>query len=202
MRRSEFWDEMSDSDDLYDFASSMGLSIADELISSENFDDKVCSAINEATSHLMWDEIRNKLNDIDDSYGNDYYVGGDGWLEYIPMSFEEIAERVMEEMDYGELWDDEEGDEEDEEEDECVEEDEEDLEEETCGFLLDEFADSIRDETVSIRERLAKEEAAQREEEARRVAEAKQIIADENARATQEERERAAMIGGLLSIAS
>lgn len=199
MRRSEFWDEMSDSDDLYDFASSMGLSIADELISSANFDDRVCSDINEATRHLMWNEIRDRLNDIDDS--SYYYVEGDGWLEYIPMSFEEIADRVMEEMDNEELWDEEE-DEEGEEEDECVEEDEEDLEEETCGFRLDEFADSIRDETVSIRERLEREEKIQREEEARRVAEAKQIIDDENARAMQEERERAAMIGGLLSIAS
>lgn len=195
MRREDFWESMEYMDDLFDFARDHDLSCCYDVVCGSDLDDAICEDLRDGdvTRHLTWEQIRDALSDVPE--GCDYYVRGDGWLEFNELNYTDFAEQIMDEMDANDLWD------EDEEEEDDIEEEEDASEEEPeeCLFSFEEFTSSVKDEAESIRERLIQEEAEQREVEQRNLMAAQKLIDEVHERAKREEAERIAMLGGLLA---
>lgn len=120
MTRNEFINDIDTWWDLIDFCREEDCDVCEDVISDDDLSDYIEEDIeNAAHDGMSWQEIRDRLNDLDTSY--DYYVN-DGYMIYNGLDndddFEEFKSNVLDWMDsYGE-WD------EDEEDTDCLLEDE------------------------------------------------------------------------------
>lgn len=120
MTRNEFINDIDTWWDLIDFCREEDCDVCEDVISDDDLSDYIEEDIeNAAHDGMSWQEIRDRLNDLDTSY--DYYVN-DGYMIYNGLDndddFEEFKSNVLDWMDsYGE-WD------EDEEDTGCLPEDE------------------------------------------------------------------------------
>lgn len=114
MTRQCFIDEITTWSELIDFCYNEDCDICEDIIDSDTMDEEVNENLREDVGNYSWWEVRDGLNDIETGY--DYYHRNDGLFDYEPMDdsdFDSYKEDVIEWMDNGGYWDEE--DDEDEE---------------------------------------------------------------------------------------
>ena len=104
MTRDEFLDNVNDFYDLVDFCNENSLSTCDYLLSDGSFDDWVDEQLEQWARYDRWWEVKDKLNDLPSGY--DWY--DTEWsVEGLSSSdFDDWKEKVLEEADLVNVWDD------------------------------------------------------------------------------------------------
>lgn len=119
MTRSEFIDEITRWWELIDFCRDVGCEVCEDVVSDDDLNGCIEDDIeNSAHDGMSWEDIRDRLNDIETGY--EYYLN-DGYMIYNGLNdeedFDEYKDEVLDWMDsYGD-WD-----EEDTEDDDFVDE--------------------------------------------------------------------------------
>lgn len=112
MTRQDFIDGITTWSDLLDFCYNEDCDICEGIVSNDTMCEEIDDDLREATQYRSWQDVRDLLNDIDTDY--DYYRR-ESSLEYVPMDdddFDSYKEDVIEWMDNGGYWEDDEEDEE------------------------------------------------------------------------------------------
>lgn len=132
MTRQDFIDGVTEWYELLDFCYNEECDICEDIVSYDGMCEEVDEELAEAVREHSWREVRDMLNDIETNY--DYYRRG-GLLSYCPVNdnsdFEDYKSDVIEWMDNGGYWED--------------EEDEDDFDDDV-PFLDDDFAPGEEDE--------------------------------------------------------
>lgn len=102
MTRNEFINDIDTWWDLIDFCREEDCDVCEDVISDDDLSDYIEEDIeNAAHDGMSWQEIRDRLNDLDTSY--DYYVN-DGYMIYNGLDndddFEEFKSNVLDWMDH------------------------------------------------------------------------------------------------------
>lgn len=111
MTRQGFIDEITVWDELIDFCYNEECDICEDIISNGSMCEAIEEELVDAAREYSWRELRDALNSIDTDY--DYYRR-EGVLSYYPVDdsdFDDYKDDVLEWMDNGGYWDDEEDDE-------------------------------------------------------------------------------------------
>lgn len=106
MTREEFIEDICSFGDLREFCWDNRLSSMDYIKDSDEIDEYIDELLYEFVRTDGWQDIRGWLNNIDDSY--DWYDTEDGIVGLTQWNFDEYKERVLQEGDGDEIWDDEE----------------------------------------------------------------------------------------------
>ena len=106
MTREEFIEDICSFGDLREFCWDNRLSSMDYIKDADEIDEYIDELLYEFARTDGWQDIRRWLNDIDDSY--DWYDTEDGIVGLTQWDFDEYKERVLQEGDGDEIWDDEE----------------------------------------------------------------------------------------------
>ena len=127
MTKDEFYDEVTDFDELIEFCYNHGCSyIVEDLRKSDDFDSWVWDQLEDLRSSWYWYDLRSALDELEAPSG-DYFLPGDG-LEYSELGARDLDNYMDDVIDWGneeDFWD------EDDEEWIEIEEDEVDDEEES-----------------------------------------------------------------------
>lgn len=112
MTRQDFIDGVTEWYELLDFCYNEDCDICEDIVSNDTMCEEIDEELAEVVRERSWRDVRNLLNDIDTDY--DYYRR-EGCLSYSPVDddsdFEDYKNDVIEWMDNGGYWEDEEDDE-------------------------------------------------------------------------------------------
>lgn len=162
MRREDFVNSYHDWGELEDICRENNLCIMDDLYSQDAVEEYINDSLVDLARDNTWSDLKRILEDYEEDLGYDYYRWNDYYGRYCHVDESEIADEILEEMDYQELWDTDEEDEEDEEEyDEY--QDDVDLTED-CSIM------EMIEDSQSVIQRITKDELASMGEELRRIA--------------------------------
>lgn len=110
MTKDEFYEDITDFDELIEFCHSNGCShIVEDLRHRDDFDEWVWDCLDELRSRWFWHDLRNALEDLE-APGTDYFIPG-GDLEYREVGTRDLdlyMDEVIDWGDYNDFWDDEE----------------------------------------------------------------------------------------------
>lgn len=108
MTRQDFIDGITTWSELIDFCYNEDCDICEDIIDSDEMDEEISDNLSEEARECSWRDIRDALNDITTGYS---YYRRDGSFDYVPMDdsdFDSYKDDVIEWMDNGGYWDDEE----------------------------------------------------------------------------------------------
>lgn len=119
MTRRDFLDNITTWWELIDFCRDEECDICDDIVDEDGRDEEVEEDLADNIRNTSWKDILHWLNDI--PTGGEYYRR-DGMFDYVEMDnygdFDEYKDEVLEWMDDGNYWDDDEEEDEDEGEEE------------------------------------------------------------------------------------
>lgn len=121
MTRGCFIENVNSWSELIDFCYDEDCDLCEDIYTEESKDEEVDEQLADWIDDYSWREIYNMLEEIPTGY--DYYYQDDSgdWYEADDYLFDERKEKVLQWMDEGEYWDDDEDDE-DDPNDDCGEE--------------------------------------------------------------------------------
>lgn len=147
MTRTEFIEDVTCFDELIDFCYNEGIDYCDNIYTEEAKNEYIDNMLVEMARQYSWQELLDILEGIPDDYRDDYYrldEYDDTWDVLDAYDFDEIKGEVLEYMDDGEYWDEEEEEfVEDYYDDNVEEEIEEDNEPEEGGCSISELITSV-----------------------------------------------------------
>ena len=121
MTKDEFYDEITDFDDLIRFCENNNCyHLVEELRPSDDFDDWVWDRLEDMRSRWYWYDLRRALNDIEAPSG-DYFIPGLD-LEYSEPSNADLDSYMDDVIDWGDengFWDEEDDEEYDDDDSDC-----------------------------------------------------------------------------------
>ena len=146
MRRDEFWDSICYWSDLFDFCDDNRCRLLENVVDDYYRNETIEERLADWAHDYTWENLRQKLNEIYDEGGHDYYEWDDYYASgFRPLDdddFESFKQDVYDWMDENGEWDD------DDDEDEDDEDYDDDpvvyapVEEEACS-IMDMFSESV-----------------------------------------------------------
>lgn len=115
MTRAEFIENVNDWNELIDFCGNEDCDICEDIYSEECKDNEINNCLVEWAKEYTWQELYSILDDIPTGYGYYYTDDCGDWHEADDDLFDAMKQDVLEWMDDGDYWDEE--DEEDDNED-------------------------------------------------------------------------------------
>lgn len=113
MTRQEFIENVNDWYDLKDFCADNDCGVLDDIYDEDGMDNEIEYYITEYRDDYSWRDFRDMLDDIPTGY--EFYLeeGAFNWVGLDDSDFRDYKESVLEWMDNGEYWDEDDEDEDD-----------------------------------------------------------------------------------------
>ena len=115
MTRAEFFNNVTTAYDVFEFCCDNNLDYCPNWIEEGELDDYVCSTIEDMTSNVTWDRIRDFLNRINEGYG--FYDKDNDFMIIDDDDVHSVREQILNDFEFDDEEDDEDEDAEFEESD-------------------------------------------------------------------------------------